>query len=206
MYVITLAILLFGVATVTSGVWMTGGFSHGNPEFDQGCYCHNNNIAVWVNGTGDGNGGSFFGPFTAGSSFHLLINTDNAHVTGVVPALQQWESNQTDNAKFTISPAQVTDNSAADQNKTAGGILVLYKITTPTTAGTYVLTLYAQGSLLQPIAIQVAGGSTSTTTSSTTPAAHSTPSPTSTTSSTISSSTSTTQSTSSTSSASSTSS
>jgi len=168
MYVIALAVLLLGVATVTSGVWLAGSFSHGEPSFDQGCYCHNNGIAVWVNDSGDGNGGLFFGPIAAGSTFHLLISTNNAQATGVVPGLQEWESNQTSNAKFTISPTEVTSSSSQNLNKTSGSITALYKITAPSTAGTYTLTLYGQGTLLQPISIQVTGGSTTSTTSTTT--------------------------------------
>ena len=203
LYTATLAILLLGVVTVTSGLWQTGSFSHGEPGFDQGCYCHNNGIAIYVNGTGDGNGGVFFGPITAGSSFHLYITTNNVAATGVVPGLQQWQSNQTDNSKFTFSPTQVTDGSAQDRSPTSGNITALYKITAPTTAGFYTLTLYAQGSEMQSMTIQVTGGSTSTsttTTSSTTSStASSTTSSTHTTSTTSSTSTTTTSSTTSTS-------
>ena len=180
MYSIGLTTLLLGVMVTTYGVWTQSNFSHGEPSFDQGCYCHNNGIAIFVNATGDGQGGTFFGPFAAGSSFHLYISTNNVAATGVVPGLQQWQSNQTDNAKFNISPMQVTDGSAQDRSATVGNITALYKMTAPTTAGFYTLTLYAQGSLMQGIVIQVTGGSTSTssTTSSTTSTA-STPSSTS---------------------------
>jgi hypothetical protein len=184
MYTIGLTALLLGVMLTTYGVWTQSNFSHGEPSYDEGCYCHNSGIAVWINGTGDGDGGISSGSVKAGSTFHLLVSTNDEHATGVVPGLQQWESNQTDNAKFMFSPTQVTDNSAADLNKTAGNIMAFYAITAPTTNGDYVLTLYAQGTLLQPIAIQVSGGSTTSTTTSTTT--------TSTTSTTHSSSTSTT--------------
>ncbi|MGA2664358.1 MAG: hypothetical protein ABSF83_05385 [Nitrososphaerales archaeon] len=163
MYITVLAVLLLSVVTVTTGVWLTGGFSHGDPSLDQGCYCHNNGIAIYVNGTGDGNGGLFFGPFKAGTSFHFYVSTNNVQATGIVPGLQQWFSNQTDNAKFTFSPVSVTDGSAQDRSPTAGNITALYTITTPSTAGMYTLTLYAQGSEMQPILVQVTGGSTSTT-------------------------------------------
>jgi hypothetical protein len=168
MYSIGLTVLLLGVMVTTYGVWTQSSFSHADPSFDQGCYCHNNGIAVWVNDSGDGNGGLYLGSFTAGSSFHLLVSTNNAQATGVVPGLQEWESNQTDNAKFTISPTEVTTTSSANLNKTAGSITALYKVTVPATAGTYVLTLYAQGTELQPLALQVSGGTTSSTTSTTT--------------------------------------
>jgi hypothetical protein len=62
MYIAALAVLLLGVVTVTSGVWLQGGFSHGEPSFDQGCYCHNNGIAIFVNATGDGDGGDLLRP------------------------------------------------------------------------------------------------------------------------------------------------
>ena len=163
LYTATLAILLLGVVTVTSGLWQTGSFSHGEPDFDQGCYCHNNGIAIYVNGTGDGNGGVFFGPFTAGSSFHLYVSTNNVAATGVVPGLQQWQSNQTDNAKFTFSPTSFTANSPYNLSTLPGNITALYKITAPTTPGDYVLTLYSQGTLLMGIAIQVVSTITFTT-------------------------------------------
>ncbi len=182
MYLVTLTILLLGVVTFTSGVWLTGSFSHGEPSFGQGCYCHNNGIAIYVNGTGDGNGGTFLGSFNAGTSFHLYVSTNNVAATGVVPGLQEWMSNQTDNAKFTIAPAQVTDGSAQDKSPTVGNITTLYKISIPASlaTGSYTLTLYAQGSLMQPLMIQVTGTSTTT---STTSSSHSTTSTTSTTSS-----------------------
>ncbi|MGA2664737.1 MAG: hypothetical protein ABSF83_07320 [Nitrososphaerales archaeon] len=195
MYVVTLAVLLLGVVTVTSGVWLSGSFSHGDPSLDQGCYCHNNGIAIYVNGTGDGNGGLFFSSFAPGSSFHLYISTNNVAATGVVPGLQQWFSNQTDNAKFTFSPTSVTDGSAQDRSPTAGNITALYKITVPSTPGMYTLTLYAQGSEMQPILIQVAATSTSTSTTTSSPtttssSTHSTTSSTTTSTSTTASSTS----------------
>jgi hypothetical protein len=194
MYVIGLTALLMGVMLTTYTVWTQSDFSHGEPEFDQGCYCHNNGIAIFVNGTGDGNGGISIGPLQAGGSFHLYISTNNVAATGVVPGLQQWESNETDNAKFNVSPTQVTDGSAQDRSTTVGNITALYKMTAPATPGIYVLTLYAQGTLMQPIIVQVSGSTT--TTSSTT----SSTSTTTTSSSTHSSSTSTTSTTSATSS------
>ena len=190
MYSIGLTVLLLGVMVTTYGVWTQSSFSHADPSFDQGCYCHNNGIAVWVNDSGDGNGGLYLGSFTAGSSFHLLVSTNDAQATGVVPGLQLWESNQTDNAKFTISPTEVATTSSANLNKTAGSITALYKITAPSTPGTYTLTLYGQGTLLQPLALQVTGGTTSSTTSTTTTTT--TPTTTSTTTTTTSHTTTTT--------------
>ena len=110
--IVAFAILPLGVVIVTSGVSLTGSFSHGEPGFDQGCYRHNNEIAVYVNGTSDWMGGVSFGPIPAGSTFHLLVSTSDQHASGVVPGLQEWQSNQTDNAKFTFSPAQVAAGSA----------------------------------------------------------------------------------------------
>ena len=109
MYTIGLTALLLGVMLTTYGVWTQSNFSHGEPSYDEGCYCHNSGIAVWINGTGDGDGGISSGSVKAGSTFHLLVSTNDEHATGVVPGLQQWESNETDNAKFNVSPTQVTD-------------------------------------------------------------------------------------------------
>ncbi len=156
--------MLLGVALTSVTVWTQGAFSHAEPGFDQGCYCHNNNIAVFINGTGDGEGGLFMGPVQTGSSFQLKASTSSQYATGVVPNYQLWMSNQTDNAKFKFNPATVTDNSAQDLNKTAGNITAIYSITAPSAAGIYTLTLYGQGQLLQPIALQVKAASTTTTT------------------------------------------
>jgi len=98
-----------------------------------------------------------------GSTFHLLVSTDDAHATGVVPQLQLWESNQTDNAKFTFSPTSVIALSPYNLSPQQGNITALYKITAPTTPGDYVLTLYSQGTLLMGIAIQVVSTITFTT-------------------------------------------
>ena len=193
-YVIGLTALLLGVVTVTSSVWLMSSFSHGEPDFDQGCYCHNGGIAVFVNGTGDGEGGVYFsGPFEAGTTFHLLLSTNDANAVGVVPGLQLWESNQTNNAKFTFSPTQVTDNSAQDVNKAAGNITALYKVTIPisTASGFYILTPYAQGQLLQQVEIKVGASSTTSTTSTSTTSTSTTSTSTTSTSTTSSSTTST---------------
>jgi hypothetical protein len=195
MYAIGLTVLLLGVMLTTYGVWTQSSFSHGEPSFDEGCYCHNGGIAVFVNGSGDGDGGVYLGSVKAGTSFHLLLSTNDTHATGVVPGLQLWESNQTDNAKFTFSPMQVAANSTQNLSKIPGNITALYKVAIPASlaSGFYSLTPYAQGQLLQPIAIQVSTSSTSTTTTtSSTSTTTSTSSTTSTTSTSTTTSTATT--------------
>ncbi len=162
MYTIALTVLLLGVMVTTDGVWTAGSFSHGLPANDHGCYCHNNGIAVFVNGTGDGGDGVFFGNIMVGSTFHLLVSTNDTRASGVVPQLQLWESNQTDNAKFTFSPTNVTANSAYNLSSQTGNITALYNITAPTTPGEYALTLYSQGTLLMGVVIQVVPTITST--------------------------------------------
>jgi len=163
MYSIALTVLLLGVTVTTYGVWTQSSFSHGTPDQDNGCYCHNNGVEVFVNRTGDGAAGVFFGQIMAGSTFHLLVSTWDAYSTGVVPQLQLWESNQTDNAKFTFSPTNVIALSPYNLSQQQGNITALYKITAPTTPGHYVLTLYSQGTLLMGIAIQVVSTVTSIT-------------------------------------------
>ncbi len=165
MYTIGLTVLLLGVTVTTYGVWTQSSFSHGTPDQDNGCYCHNNGIEVFVNRTGDGNGGVSFSQIMVGSTFHLLVSTDDAYATGVVPQLQLWESNQTDNAKFTFSPTSVIALSPYNLSQQTGNITALYDITAPTTPGDYVLTIYSQGTLLNVISIQVVSTITSTTTS-----------------------------------------
>ena len=59
---------------------------------------------MWINDTGDGEGGVQLGFVQAGSTFHIIATTTNLMTTGVVPGLQEWQSNQTDNAKFTFVP------------------------------------------------------------------------------------------------------
>jgi hypothetical protein len=164
-YTIGLTVLLLGVTLTTYGVWTQSSFSHGTPDQDNGCYCHNNGIEVFVNRTGDGNGGVSFSQIMVGSTFHLLVSAWDAYPTGVVPQLQLWESNQTDNAKFTFSPTSVTALSQYNLSPQQGNITALYTITAPTTPGGYVLTLYSQGTLLNEISIQVVSTITSTTTS-----------------------------------------
>ena len=164
MYTIALTVLLLGVMLTTYGVWTQNSFSHAIPSKDAGCWCHDNGIAVFVNGTGDGGTGVFFGQIMVGSTFHLLISTLNV-AAGVVPELQLWESNQTANANFTFSPTSLTANSPYNLSTQPGNITALYKITAPTTPGEYVLTLYAQGTLLMGVVLQVVSTITSTATS-----------------------------------------
>ena len=164
-HVIALTLLLLGVAIVTSGVWIQGGFSHGVPGNDHGCYCHNGGIAVWYNGTDSG----LFQALTVspGASFVLNVTSSNVDATGVVPGMQEWMSNQTDNARFTFSPASVLANSTQNLSKANGTISALYKITAPEQGGSYTLTAFLQGSSMQ-VSIDVGGASTSSSSASTT--------------------------------------
>src|SRR5208283_3892469 len=155
--VIGLAVLLLGVLITTYGVWTQSGFSHGNPEYDQGCYCHNSDIAVWINDTGDGFGGMFLRSVSAGSTFHILATTSSSHASGVVPGEQEWMDNSsyTGDSAFTFSPQSVTATSPQNINTTSGSITALYTVTAPKTTGAYFLQLYSMGQYLEPIGVIV---------------------------------------------------
>jgi hypothetical protein len=155
LYVIACIALLMGVALTSAVVWTQDAFTHGLPDYGQGCYCHNNDISVYINGSGDGMFAITLGPFPTGSTFHIRASTSDSHTTGAVPNNQLWMSTQADNAKFNITPEGVTDNSANDLNQTAGNITAIYTATAPATAGTYLITLYAQGVLVSPVTVVV---------------------------------------------------
>lgn len=161
LYVVVAMVLLLGLALTSAMVWTRGAFTHGLPDYGAGCYCHNNNISVYINGSGDGMFAVTFGPFPIGSSFHIKASTSDAHTTGAVPNNQFWMSTQGDNSKFNIQPSGVTDNSASDLNQTAGNITAIYMATAPTTAGSYLLVLYAQGVLVSPVTILVVASNSS---------------------------------------------
>lgn len=138
------------------------------PGNDQGCYCHNNGIAVWFNGTDSG----LFPPVpvNGGASFVLNVTSKNIAATGVVPGIQQWMSNMTDTGKFTFNPKNVSATSSLNlMKKTTGAISAFYKITAPPNGGSYILTIFMQGFNSQ-ITVQVTGpqASSSTTSSSST--------------------------------------
>ena len=132
------------------------------PSNDQGCYCHNNGIGVWFNGTGFL---EFTGiNFTVGGTVHVNVTSANIAATGVVPGTQEWMSNDTDTGKFTFSPQMVQDGTPQDLHPATGNITGIYTITAPATAGTYTLTIYVQGTLVTVSAFVGSGGSTTNTT------------------------------------------
>lgn len=141
------------------------------PQNDHGCYCHHSGIGMWVNGTDIGIVN--LANVNAGATFHLQIRSVDVAATGVVPGVQVWLSNLTDNSKFQFSPTQITDNSAQDLNSTTGTITAVYAITAPLTNGRYDIEITAQGVVFD-ISIGVQGGTSATgttTTQSTSPPA-----------------------------------
>jgi len=179
MYTIGLTVLLLGVIVTTYGVWTQSTFSHGVPGNDHGCYCHNGGIAVWYNGTDSGLMQTL--TVSGGASFVLNVTSANVAATGVVPGMQEWMSNMTDNAKFTFSPQSVTANSTLNLSKANATISAFYKITAPQEAGSYTLTAFLQGSNLE-ISVDVASAQSTSTTVSTTSSTGVTTQPTSSTS------------------------
>jgi hypothetical protein len=162
LYVISLTVLLLSITLTTYGVWTQSSFSHGDPSNDQGCYCHNSGIGVWFNGT---DSGLFPGVDVAGGmSFVLNVTSKNVAATGVVPGVQEWMSNVTDNGKFAFNPQNVSADSTQNLSHTkATTIIAFYKITAPQQGGNYLLTVFMQGANLQ-IAVQVSGPQTNSTT------------------------------------------
>jgi hypothetical protein len=151
---------LLGIASVLA----INGFvptTHADPTLDNGCYCHNNGIGVWFNGTGFNEFGGTF--VKAGASFVLNATSKNIAATAVVPGVQQWLSNMTDNAKFTFKPQSVTDTSSLNLKHQKGNITAMYTITAPSSPGIYTVTLYAQGTMVG-FSVQVTGSQTTTST------------------------------------------
>jgi len=137
--------------------------AYAEPSFDQGCYCHNNGIGVWFNGTGFN---EFAGVTVAGGGkFVLNATSENLAATGVVPGVQQWLSNMSDNAKFTFNPTSVSDTSTQNLKHQKGNITAFYTITAPSTGGNYLLTFYAEGTMVG-FAVQVNGPTSSSSSSS----------------------------------------
>lgn len=185
------------VLTLTFGLFAYGGVQtvYAEPQFGQGCQCHNNGIALWFNETG-------FNEFSAitmnpGESFVLNATSANYAASGVVPGLQMWMMNMSDTAKFTIVPNNVTLNSPLNVSpikKVNSTITGMYHITSPSTPGTYHLVFYAEGTTNQ-IAVLVVGQSPSTTTTASTGSVSTSTAPTSSSSSSQTSSSSTSTST-----------
>ena len=160
---------LFGIAMLllTATLLAFGGSpsTYAEPEFGQGCQCHNNGIALWFNETG-------FNEFpgvsvAAGATFVLNATSANYAASGVVPGVQQWLMNATDTAKFTIIPQNVSLKSSLNISpiKVNSTITALYKITVPKTGGNYLLSFYAEGTTNE-VSVQVKGSTTTTTTGS----------------------------------------
>jgi len=155
------------VLTLTMAMFAYGGVQtvYAEPQFGQGCQCHNNGIALWFNGTGHNE----FSAVTIAPSATFVINATSANyaATGVVPALQQWMMNMSDTAKFTISPQSVSLSSSSNVSKIKvnSTITAFYKITAPAHAGTYHLVFYAEGTTNSIAVLVVGQTSTSTSTS-----------------------------------------
>lgn len=118
-----------------------------HPANDQGCYCHNLGVSIYVNSTDVNLYKVVNIPYVSvqkGKSFTLLVRTEDISKFGVAQPLQAWWSNRTDNDLFKFDPQQVGDNSPRDQDPTVGNIVAFYKVTAPTVPGSYELTLYAQ--------------------------------------------------------------
>jgi len=172
---------------------------HTDPTLDNGCYCHNNGIGVWFNGTGFNEfGGVFVSP---GATFVLNATSKNIAAAGVVPGLQQWMPTMGDNAKFVFEPQSVNDTSPLNLLHQKGNITAMYTVTVPSSPGLYSLQLYAQGTIVG-FPVQVTGptstttsSSTSTTSSSSTSTTSSTTPPSTTTTTTLPPATVTTQAT-----------
>ena len=131
-------------------IWYGSAPAHGRLRDGEGCYCHNNGIGININGTDWGHGSGISSiNIEAGGSSHLHVSTNNVNAIGVVP-VQEWMSNQSDNAKFIFSPQIVYDNSPQDLSEKTGTITALYTITAPLTlqSGVYGVTLFAQGTYL----------------------------------------------------------
>ena len=137
---------------------------YAEPQLGQGCQCHNNGIALWFNGTGFNEFSSI--TVAAGGSFKLNVTSANYAATGTVPGVQQWMTGIGDTGKFTISPQNVTVSSPLNISKIKvnSTISAFYKITAPTTGGTYHIAISALGQT-QGIGVIVQGGATTTTTS-----------------------------------------
>ena len=162
--------LVLGVAAL---VYASVPGARASPANDQGCYCHNNGIGVWLNGTGFMEFGIL--EFTPGGSMSLNVTSSNIAATGVVPGVQDWMANENDTGKFTIAPQSVQDGSAEDLAPATGNITVIYRISAPTTPGSYLLTLYVQGTWLTVAAsVGSPSGTTTTSTSSGGSTTHST--------------------------------
>ena len=154
--------LFVSIVALSLAMLASGGLhlASATPGLDQGCYCHNDGIGVWLNGTGFNEyGGVTVQP---GGAFVLNATSENIAATGVVPGIQQWLTNITDNAKFTFSPQSVSDSSPQNLKHQTGNITAIYTITAPATAGNYMLGLYAQGTTVN-FMVQVGSPSSNTT-------------------------------------------
>ena len=163
---------------------------HTDPTLDNGCYCHNNGIGVWFNGTGFNEfGGVFVSP---GATFVLNATSKNIAAAGVVPGVQQWVSTMGDNAKFVFKPQSVNDTSPLNLLHQKGNITGIYTVTVPSSPGLYSVQLYAQGQVVG-FPVQVTGSTSTTSSSSTSTTSSTTPPPTTTTTTTLPPATVTTQ-------------
>jgi len=116
--------------------------AHADPSNDQGCWCHNNNVGVVVNGTdwcSSEGYGIYVVSVNAGGSFGLQIQTTNDGATGFADT-QQWVSSLDNNSQFLFNPQSNFESSN-------GVINTLYTITAPAKlkSGWYTITLVALG-------------------------------------------------------------
>ncbi len=143
-------IALFFAATVLgNSVQITAS----NPVNDQGCYCHNGGIGIWLNGTNTRlNLVHLKVSVESEKPYTLLVEAELRDPAGILPFKMAWMSDMSDNARFTFDPQEVDDNSPQDQDPTDGRIKVLFKITAPKEPGSYFNALVIRGI---PVLIEV---------------------------------------------------
>lgn len=112
----------------------------------EGCYCHNDGVAIYVNST-DMSNRMRLRAVEGGKSFSLLINTTQRYDVseGLLRAALAWMPDMGDNPKFRFDPQEVKDNSPLDISPSTGTIVVLFKITAPEEPGWYTIQFSAQG-------------------------------------------------------------
>jgi len=143
--IVGLTLLL--VAGLIIGYFAPFSISQEHTVAGQGCYCHNSGIGLYVNGTDVMATSAGFAYLGNGGSFTFLVRSEQVEPEGVVEAVMAWTPSMSDNAKFAFDPQEVRDNSAQDEDSTAGKIAVLFKITAPNETGSYTIALSTQGTI-----------------------------------------------------------
>jgi Ni,Fe-hydrogenase III small subunit len=119
-------------------------------EGGPGCSCHNEGTNIWVNGNDFNTVDDIVSvDVDSAGSFVVTVQSQRPADNDLFQRTMVWMPNVADNAKFIFDPQEVKDNSPQDLSPIVGNIIAKFNITAPSQSGSYTISLWAQGAIIQ---------------------------------------------------------